>query len=43
MTRSAAIPRRAADAETDLIRRIGRRRIVRLPSIAYSVPSRRDT
>jgi len=26
----------AADAETDLIRRIGRRRIVRLPSIAYS-------
>jgi hypothetical protein len=27
----------AADAETDLIRRIGRRRIVRLPSIAYSV------
>lgn len=28
----------AADAETDLIRRIGRRRIFRLPSIAYSVP-----
>jgi glycosyltransferase involved in cell wall biosynthesis len=28
----------AADAETDLIRRIGRRRIVRLPSIAYSLP-----
>ena len=27
----------AADTETDLIRRIGRRRIVRLPSIAYSV------
>jgi glycosyltransferase involved in cell wall biosynthesis len=26
----------AADAETDLIRRIGRRRIVRLPSVAYS-------
>jgi glycosyltransferase involved in cell wall biosynthesis len=26
----------AADAETDLIRRIGRRRIVRLPNIAYS-------
>ena len=26
----------AADAETDLIRRIGRQRIVRLPSIAYS-------
>ena len=26
----------AADAETDLFRRIGRRRIVRLPSIAYS-------
>jgi hypothetical protein len=26
----------AADAETDLIRRIGRRRLVRLPSIAYS-------
>jgi glycosyltransferase involved in cell wall biosynthesis len=26
----------AADAETDLIRRIGRRRIVRLPSIAYN-------
>ena len=26
----------ATDAETDLIRRIGRRRIVRLPSIAYS-------
>ena len=26
----------AANAETDLIRRIGRRRIVRLPSIAYS-------
>jgi glycosyltransferase involved in cell wall biosynthesis len=26
----------AVDAETDLIRRIGRRRIVRLPSIAYS-------
>ena len=26
----------AADAETDLIRRIGRRRIVRLPSIAYT-------
>jgi hypothetical protein len=26
----------AADAETDLIRRIGKRRIVRLPSIAYS-------
>jgi len=26
----------AADAETDLIRRVGRRRIVRLPSIAYS-------
>ena len=25
-----------ADAETDLIRRIGKRRIVRLPSIAYS-------
>jgi hypothetical protein len=25
----------AADAETDLIARIGRRRIVRLPSIAY--------
>jgi hypothetical protein len=27
----------ATDAETDLIRRIGRRRIVRLPSIAYSL------
>jgi hypothetical protein len=26
----------AADAETDLIRRIGKRRIVRLPSLAYS-------
>ena len=26
----------AANAETDLIRRIGRRRIVRLPSIAYN-------
>ena len=26
----------ATDAETDLIRRIGKRRIVRLPSIAYS-------
>jgi glycosyltransferase involved in cell wall biosynthesis len=28
----------ATDAETDLIRRIGRRRIVRLPSIAYCAP-----
>jgi glycosyltransferase involved in cell wall biosynthesis len=28
----------AADPERDLIRRIGRRRIVRLPSIAYRVP-----
>ena len=28
----------AADPERDLIRRIGRRRIVRLPSIAYRLP-----
>ena len=28
----------AADPETDLIRRIGRRRLVRLPSIAYRAP-----
>jgi hypothetical protein len=28
----------AADAETDLIRRIGRRRLVRLPSSAYRAP-----